>query len=98
MNNGTPFTVEKISPRAGLELGTARSAGQLLTHWGMLGRPVLTKHHVIGQKFFSAFHWSVQFSFFLLFVVTIWVIHFPERSETGLITESDQTVRAVHSC
>ena len=25
--NGTPFTVEKISPRAGLELGTARSVG-----------------------------------------------------------------------
>ena len=30
--NGTPFTVEKISPRVGLELGTARSVGQLLTH------------------------------------------------------------------
>ena len=29
--NGTPFTVEKISPRAGLELGTARSVGQRLT-------------------------------------------------------------------
>ena len=26
------FTVEKISPRAGLELGTARSVGQRLTH------------------------------------------------------------------
>ena len=25
--NGTPFGVEKISPRAGLELGTARSVG-----------------------------------------------------------------------
>ena len=30
--NGTPFTVEKISPRAGLEPGTARSVGQRLTH------------------------------------------------------------------
>ena len=29
--NGIPFTVEKISPRVGLELGT-RSAGQRLTH------------------------------------------------------------------
>ena len=29
--NGTPFMVEKISPRAGLELGTARSVGQRLT-------------------------------------------------------------------
>ena len=32
MCNGTPFTVEKISPRAVLELGTARSVGQRLTH------------------------------------------------------------------
>ena len=27
-----PFTVEKISPRAGLKLGTARSVDQRLTH------------------------------------------------------------------
>ena len=27
-----PFTVEKTSPRAGLELGTARSIGRRLTH------------------------------------------------------------------
>ena len=32
MRNGTPFTVEKISPRAGHELGTARSASQRLAH------------------------------------------------------------------
>ena len=31
--NGTPFTVEKISPRAGIELGTARSVGQRLKTW-----------------------------------------------------------------
>ena len=30
--NETPFAVEKISPRAGLRLGTAISAGQRLTH------------------------------------------------------------------
>ena len=30
--NETPFTVEKISSRAGLELDTARSAGHCLTH------------------------------------------------------------------
>ena len=30
--SGTPFTVEKISPRAGFELGTAGSAGQHFTH------------------------------------------------------------------
>ena len=32
MRNGTPFTVEKIFPRAGLEHGAARSVGQRLTH------------------------------------------------------------------
>ena len=31
--NGTPFVVEKNLPQAGLELGTARSANQRLTHW-----------------------------------------------------------------
>ena len=30
--NGTLFTVEKILPRAGLELATVRSVGQRLTH------------------------------------------------------------------
>ena len=29
--NGIPFTVEEISPQAGLEPGTARSVGQRLT-------------------------------------------------------------------
>ena len=29
---GTWFTVEKISPRAGLELATTKSVGQHLTH------------------------------------------------------------------
>ena len=30
--NGTPFTIEKISSLAGLELGTTRSVGQPLTY------------------------------------------------------------------
>ena len=30
--NGTPFMVEKILPRAGIELGIARSVGQRLAH------------------------------------------------------------------
>ena len=30
--------------------------------------------------------------------VTIWIIHILERTKTGLIAASDQTVRAVHSC
>ena len=34
----TPFTVEKISPRASLELGIARSVGQHLNH-GATGAP-----------------------------------------------------------
>ena len=32
MCNRNPIAVEENSPRAGLELGTARSAGQHLTH------------------------------------------------------------------
>ena len=32
MCNGTSFTVEKISPQAGLELGTAGSVGHRLTN------------------------------------------------------------------
>ena len=31
--NGVPFTVGKVSPRAGLEPPTARSVGQRLTYW-----------------------------------------------------------------
>ena len=53
---------------------------------------VLRKQLVIGQ--FSAFHWSVQSFCFLL--VTFRVVHLLERTETGLITASDQTTRAVH--
>ena len=33
MCNGTPFTIEKILASGGLELTTARSVGQRLTHW-----------------------------------------------------------------
>ena len=40
MCNGNPFTVEKISPQAGLELGTARSVGHHLTHYGT-GAPLV---------------------------------------------------------
>ena len=32
MCNGAPFTVEKVTPRAGIELGIARSVGQRLTY------------------------------------------------------------------
>ena len=32
MCNGSPITVEKISSRAGLELGSARSVGERLAH------------------------------------------------------------------
>ena len=34
--NGTPFTVEKLSPGAGFDLATARSVGQRLTHWAIV--------------------------------------------------------------
>ena len=31
-------------------------------------------------------------------LVNLQVVNLPERTETGLITGSDKTVRAVHSC
>ena len=87
---------------------------------------LLVKHLVIGQRpknpNFSAFHWSPHG--FLVSIgqnfVTTRVVHLPKRTETSLITESDQSgpnhqllqlctartawsesdqaVRAVHSC
>ena len=70
---------------------------------------LLMKHLVIGQHQkaanFSAFHWSPRDNLVSIgqhFVITR-VVHLPKRTETslitaGLITESDQAVRAVHSC
>ena len=68
------------------------------------------KHLVIGQRQkapnFSAFHWSPHGSLVSIgqhFVATR-VVHLPKRTEksliteSNLITESDQAVRAVHSC
>ena len=87
---------------------------------------LLMKHLVIGQRQkapnFSAFHWSPHGSLVSIgqHFVTIRVVHLPKRTETSLITksdqsgpnhqllqlctactawsESDQAVRAVHSC
>ena len=87
---------------------------------------LLMKHLVIGQRQkvpnFSAFHWSPHGSLVSIgqHFVTTRVVHLPERTETSLITESDQSgpnhqllqlctvrtdwsdsdqsVRAVHSC
>ena len=84
------------------------------------------RHLVIGQHQkapnFSAFHWSPHGSLVSIGqnFVTMRVVHLPKRTETSLITksdqsgpnhkllqpctarkawsESDQTVRAVHSC
>ena len=58
MCNGTQFAVEKISPRAGIELGKARSVGQNLTHWAT-GAPCLPYLRFVCS--FSLF----TFSFFL---------------------------------
>ena len=87
---------------------------------------LLMKHLVIGQRLktpnFSSFHWSPHGSLVSIgqnFVKTR-VVHLPKRTETSLITESDQSgpnhqllqlctartawsesdqaVRAVHSC
>ena len=87
---------------------------------------LLMKHLVIGQRLktpnFSAFHWSPHGSLVSIGqnFVTTRVVHLPKRTETSLITESDQSgpyhqllqlctartawsesdqaVRAVHSC
>ena len=84
------------------------------------------KHLVIGQRQkapnFSAFHWSPHGCLITIdqHFVTTRVVHIPKRTETSLITESDQSgpnhqlvqlctvrtawsesdqaVRAVHSC
>ena len=80
---------------------------------------LLMKHLVIGQRLktpnFSAFHWLPHGSLVSIGqnFVTTRVVHLPKRTETSLITESDQSgpnhqifgttesdqaVRAVHSC
>ena len=58
---------------------------------------LLMKHLVIGQRLktpnFSAFHWSLRGCLVSIgqhFVATR-VVHLPKRTETSLITESDQS-------
>ena len=58
---------------------------------------LLKKHLVIGQRLkapnFSAFHWTPRGSLITIgqhFVITR-VVHVPKRTETSLITESDQS-------
>ena len=58
---------------------------------------LLMKHLVIGQRQkapnFSAFHWSPHGSLVSIgqHFVTTRVVHLPKRTETSLITESDQS-------
>ena len=71
---------------------------------------LLMKQLVIGERQkapnVSAFHWSPHGSLVSIgrHFITTSVILFPKRAETSLITEadliteSDQAVRAVHSC
>ena len=64
---------------------------------------LLLKHLVIGQHQnapnLSAFHWSPHGSLVAIgqHFVSTRVVHLPKRTETSLITESDQAVHAVHS-
>ena len=48
MCSGVPFAVEKISPRAGLELGTATSAGQHLAY-GTTGAPSIVRKSALDM-------------------------------------------------
>ena len=71
---------------------------------------ILMKHLVTDQRQkdsnFSAFNWSSRGSLVSIgqHFVTTRVVHLPNRTETSLITdsdlitESDQAVRAVHIC
>ena len=65
---------------------------------------LLMKHLVIGQcqkaPNFSAFHWSPHGSLVSIgqHFITMRVVHLPKRTETSLITESDQALQAVHNC
>ena len=58
---------------------------------------LLMKHLLIGQRQkapnFSAFHWSPQGCLITIgqHFVTTRVVHSPKRTETSLITESDQS-------
>ena len=65
---------------------------------------LLMKYLVIGQRQkalnFSAFHWSPHGSLVSIgqHFVNTRVVHLPKRTETNLTAESDQAVRALHSC
>ena len=62
-----------------------------------LALSLLMKHLVIGQcqkaPYFSTFHWSPHSSLVSIgqHFVTMRIVHLPKRSETSLITESDQS-------
>ena len=61
------------------------------------GVSLLMKHLVIGQRQkapnFSVFHWSPHGSLVSIgqHFVTMRVVHLPKRTETSLITNSDQS-------
>ena len=68
---------------------------------------LMMKHLVIGQRLktpnFSAFHWSPCGSLVSIGqnFVTTRVVHLPKRTETSLVTESDQSEpnhRLLHLC
>ena len=58
---------------------------------------LMMKHLVVGQRQkasnFSAFHWSPHGSLVSIgqHFVTTRVVHLPKRTETSIITESDQS-------
>ena len=65
---------------------------------------LLMKHLVIGQRQkapnFSAFNWSPHGSLVSIgqHFVTTRVVHLPKRTETSLITESDQRASSHQLC
>ena len=67
-----------------------------------LALSLLMKHLVIGQcqkaPNFSAFHIHSSLVSVGQHFVTMRIVYLPNWTITDLITESDQAVRAVHSC
>ena len=89
-----------ISVLQSIYYGWSNIARPVVKIYGSINNPALSllmKHLVIGQhqkaSNFSAFYWSPHSSLVSIgqHFVTTRVVHLPKRTETSLITESDQS-------
>ena len=56
--NGTLIMIEKFSPQEGLEPGTTRSVGQVLTHWATGAPPKIPVQHIKSDIIFALNIWT----------------------------------------